>query len=424
GLAVRGSKVGPDFIDPGYHALATGAPSRNLDAWICGEQSIPALAARAAGAADLLVVEGVMGLFDGAAPSPDRVPPAGLGPLGLASTAHIASVLAAPVILVVDGSSLSGSVAAIIHGYATFSSRVSIAGVILNRVGSDSHEEMLRASAAETSVPVLGVLRRDPALTWRDRHLGLVPVVESPARVEASLAELAAAIEGSCDLDAIARIAATAEEVHVDPLAPTVISGRARIAVAGGKAFSFVYPDNLERLAEAGGEILEFDPMTADSLPEGTDAVYIGGGFPEVYAAELSANAPLINSVRAHVQRGGVTWAECGGLVFLSKSLDGSRLCGVLPTLTHMTQRLSLGYRRATVRTASPLADAGDVLLGHEFHYSTSEPAGDALEITGRTGTNLGGFASPTLLASYLHLHLGADPRPAERLVAAATRPS
>ncbi len=411
GYRVAAAKVGPDFIDPGYHALATGRPSRNLDSWICGEAAIAPLAGRSAAGADLLVVEGVMGLFDGAR---------GDGPD--ASTASIARLLDAPVLLVVDASAMSRSVAAIVHGYASFESDLRVAGVVLNRVGSPGHLELLREALAPLGVPVLGALRRDDAWAWRDRHLGLVPAVEQPAAVTASLERLAAATLRSVDLDAIVALARSATTRSVDDPVLPERAGQARVAVAGGPAFSFVYRDNLEALVAAGAELLDFDPLSDPALPAGTEALYIGGGFPEVYAAELASNKALLADVRARVSNGLVTWAECGGLLWLARSLDGVALAGVLPTDAEMTSRLTLGYRTAAARRDTPLATAGTVLRGHEFHYSTLDPPGDALRLRGWQVEALGGFATPRLMASYLHLHLGGDPAPACRFVATASR--
>ena len=410
GLVVGAAKVGPDFIDPGYHALAVGRPSRNLDAWICGPDAVPALAGRAAAGAGVLVVEGVMGLFDG---SGDATGPP-------ASTAQVAGLLAAPVLLVVDASAVGASVAAMVHGFATFDPAVTVAGVVLNRVGSDSHEAMLRSALAPVGVPVLGALRRSPDYSWRDRHLGLVPVVEQPDAVRRSVTALAAAVARDCDLDAVLALARSAAPQEIaDPPAARA-QRRAVVAVAGGAAFSFTYPDNLERLAEAGAELVVFDPLVDDRLPPDATALYAGGGFPEVFAAGLAANRPLLDDVRAKVGAGLVTWAECGGLLWLARSLDDHLLAGVLPADGRMTDRLTLGYRRATVRTASPLGPAGTELRGHEFHYSTLDPAGDAIDWSGRAGAGRCGFAGPSLLASYVHLHLGAAPALAERFVARA----
>jgi cobyrinic acid a,c-diamide synthase len=194
------------------------------------------------------------------------------------------------------------------------------------------------------------------------------------------------------------------------------------VAVAAGPAFSFTYPDNLELLAQAGAELVAFDPLTEPQLPEGVCGLYAGGGFPEVFAAGLAANRPLLDDVRTRVGDGLVTWAECGGLLWLSRSLDDHLLAGVVPADGRMTDRLTLGYRRARLRTASPLGPAGTELRGHEFHYSTLEPPGDAVDWTGRAGAGRAGYAGPTLLASYVHLHLAADPTLAERFVARARR--
>ena len=414
GVAVASAKVGPDFIDPGYHALATGRLGRNLDAWISGAEHLPALAARAAVGAEVLVVEGVMGLFDGAAEPDDP---------DTASTAQCARLLQAPVVLVVDAAAVSRSVAATVYGFARFDARVEVAGVVLNRVGSDGHETLLREAIAPLGVPVLGALRRDDAFAWRDRHLGLVPVVEQTESVTDSLRRLGAAIEAQCDVDGLLDLARQAPAVAAPelPSARPVATG-VRIGVAGGPAFSFVYPDNLEALTAAGAELVPFDPRSDARLPEALDGLYIGGGFPEVFAAELTANRPMLDDVRAAVGAGLVTLAECGGLLWLARSLDGHPMAGVLAADAAMTERLSLGYRRAVARVDTPVAKAGLELRGHEFHYSQTTPPGDALELWGRFGHGTAGFGGPTLLASYLHLHFGADPEPAERFVETAAR--
>ena len=410
GSRVGAAKVGPDFIDPGYHAVAAGRPSRNLDIWMSGADAIPPLAARAGDGCDILVVEGVMGLFDGAG---DGTP---------SSTADVADLLGAPVLLVVDASAMSQSIAALVHGYATFDSRLCIAGVLLNRVGSAGHEQMLRDALAPLSIPVVGVLHRDDRLVWRDRHLGLVPVVERAGEIRASVDRLAVEIARTCDLDAIERIARRAPRAAVGELAEPRRVGAARIAVAAGPAFSFLYPDNLEALTAAGAEIVPFDPMTAPALPDGCVGLVAGGGFPEVYAAELAANRSLLDDVGARVRAGLVVWAECGGLLWLADRLDGTPMAGVVPTTATMTDRLTLGYRRATMRVDSPLGPMGTVLRGHEFHYSRCEPDGDAIELTAHHGRGTAGFAGERLLASYLHVHLGNRPDVAERFVGRALR--
>ena len=397
GLHPAGAKAGPDFIDPGYHALACGRAPRNLDPWLCGAAAIPGLAARAAEGAGLLVVEGVMGLFDGAA---DGSP---------SSTADVARLLDAPVILVVDASGMSRSVAAVVHGFRTWDPTLRIAGVILNRVGSDVHEAMLR-EALDSDLPVLGVLRRDDRFTWRDRHLGLVPVAERRPEVAQALDTLAAAVAESVDLDAVVRLAASAPARATAPVALPPPGPPVRIAVAAGHAFTFTYTDTLDALAAGGAEIVPFDPCTAAALPPDLDGLLAGGGFPEVYAAELAANRPLLDDVAAAMGRGLPTWAECGGLLWLAGSLDGHRMAGVVPGTAVLTDRLTLGYRTATANRDTPVGPTGTTLRGHEFHYSRIDPPGDALTLSGRWGNHADGTATPTLLATYLHHHPGGDP--------------
>jgi len=416
GTRVAAAKVGPDFIDPGYHALATGRPGRNLDPWMCGDETVVALAAWGARDSDLLIVEGVMGLFDGA------------GTTSVSSTAHVATLLQAPVVLVVDAAAMSSSVAAVVHGFATIDAGVTVSGVVLNRVGSDRHEALLRAALEPLDIPVLGTLRRDDQLAWRDRHLGLVPVVEHPAEVAAALDRLADAIAAQVDLDLVCRLAQRAPRLAVAEPPTAAPGGRCRIAVAGGPAFSFGYPDNLELLAQAGAELVPFDPTRDPVLPEGVGGLIAGGGFPEVFAAALADNKPLLADTRARVEKGLVVWAECGGLLWLGRQLDGHRLCGVVNADGRMTDRLTLGYRTATFRQATPLGPADTVVRGHEFHYSSLEPPGEALALVGSSGhamgghAAVGGWASPTMLASYLHIHLGGAPHLATQLVRTITQ--
>ena len=393
------AKVGPDFIDPGYHALASGRPPRNLDAWLCGEEAIAPLAARAADGAGLLVIEGVMGLFDGAADG------------RASSTADVARLLGAPVILVVDAAALAGSVAAIVHGFATLDPSVAVAGVILNRVGSDGHETQLREALVPLGVPVLGALRRDDRLTWRDRHLGLVPVAEQPDTVVRSLDALGAAVAERLDLGALVALARSAPPLPVPAAVPLPEPGPSvRVAVAGGPAFTFTYADTVDALAAGGADVVPFDPLRDPALPEAVDGLVVGGGFPETFAAELAANRPLLADAAARVRAGLATWAECGGLLWLARELDGHPMAGVVPTAGRMTDRLRLGYRTATTAAAGPLGPAGTTFRGHEFHYSRTDPGGDALHLASRFGEGPEGFAGPRLLATYVHHHPGGDP--------------
>lgn len=408
GRAVTGFKVGPDFIDPSYHALATGRPGRNLDAFLSGPDLVAPLFVHGAAGADLAIVEGVMGLFDGTR-----------GGGELASTAQVAKLLRAPVLLVVDCSGMARSVAALVHGFANFDPELRLAGVALNRVASERHEELLRGALESLGVPVLGVLRRRRDLATPERHLGLVPVAERRAEARRTVAELAAAVAGGCDLDAVAAVAASAPVLRADPWDPCAAasdrpgplasagppgrsglpgrsgppgspsrSGRfgppglpgrprrsVRVAVASGPAFSFVYQENLELLEANGAELVEFDPTADERLPTGSAALYLGGGFPETYAEPLAANKPLRAAVRRFALSGRPMVAECGGLLYLARRLDGQPMCGVLEAEGRMTGRLTLGYRQASAATPSPLAEPGRTIRGHEFHYSALEPA-------------------------------------------------
>ncbi|MFE1830277.1 cobyrinate a,c-diamide synthase [Streptomyces yangpuensis] len=420
GLAVSPHKAGPDYIDPGYHALATGRPGRNLDAFMCGPELVAPLFAHGAAGCDLAVVEGVMGLYDGAA-----------GRGELASTAQVAKLLRAPVVLVVDASSQSRSVAALVHGFASFDPQVRLGGVILNKVGSDRHEVMLREALEEAGMPVLGVLRRAPQVATPSRHLGLVPVAERHADALAAVAALAEQVRAGCDLDALMALARTAPPLSCDPWSPATARtggggaaphGRPVVAVAGGAAFTFSYAEHAELLTAAGAEVVTFDPLRDEALPEGTAGLVIGGGFPEVYAPELSANEALRGAVAAFAAAGGPVAAECAGLLYLARSLDGKPMCGVLDADARMSERLTLGYREAVAVSDSSLAAAGTRLRGHEFHRTVIEPGAGAAPAWGFTHPErrVEGFVRQGVHASYLHTHWAAEPSVARRFAEAA----
>ncbi|MED7950482.1 cobyrinate a,c-diamide synthase [Streptomyces sp. BE303] len=429
GLAVSPHKVGPDYIDPGYHGLAAGRPGRNLDAFMCGPERIAPLFLHGAAGADVAVVEGVMGLYDGAS-----------GRGELASTAHVAKLLRAPVVLVVDASSQSRSVAALVHGFASWDPEVRLAGVILNRVASDRHEQLLREALEEGSgVPVLGSVRRSAAVATPSRHLGLIPAVERSAEALRAVADMGELVAASVDLDAVLALARTAPPLDAEPWDPAAEmaelvaagvpvagaprAGAPRIAVAGGAAFSFSYAENTELLTAAGAEVVPFDPLHADGLPEGTAGLVIGGGFPELYVRELSANGQLRSAIAAFAASGGPVAAECAGLLYLGRELDGLPMCGVLDTAARMTERLTLGYREAVALHDSPLAPTGTRVRGHEFHRTVCEPgAGERAAWGWRlpTGPRTEGFAAGNVHASYLHLHWAGSPQLAASFAAAA----
>ncbi|MCJ1680306.1 cobyrinate a,c-diamide synthase [Streptomyces sp. APSN-46.1] len=495
GLAVSPHKAGPDYIDPGYHALATGRPGRNLDAFMCGPELVAPLFAHGAAGCDLAVVEGVMGLYDGAA-----------GRGELASTAQVAKLLRAPVVLVVDASSQSRSVAALVHGFASFDPQVRLGGVILNKVGSDRHEAMLREALEEAGTPVLGVLRRAPQVAAPSRHLGLVPVAERRADALAAVAALADQVRAGCDLEGLLALARTAPALACEAWSPATALARswgaapnpapqspaglelrsaqsspagrvalrapsglhqpnpaspafearglgqspgprpnpaspafeARglgrspgprpvVAVAGGAAFTFSYAEHTELLQAAGADVVTFDPLRDEALPPGTTGLVIGGGFPEVYAPELSANEPLRKAVADFAAAGGPVAAECAGLLYLARSLDGKPMCGVLDADARMSERLTLGYREAVAVSDSALAAVGTRLRGHEFHRTVIEPGAGAAPAWGFTHPErrVEGFVQQGVHASYLHTHWAAEPSVARRFTeAAATTPA
>ncbi|MFF4584782.1 cobyrinate a,c-diamide synthase [Streptomyces sp. NPDC001388] len=420
GLAVSPHKVGPDYIDPGYHALATGRPGRNLDAYLCGPELVAPLFLHGARGCDLAVVEGVMGMYDGAA-----------GEGELASTAHVAKLLRAPVVLVVDASSQSRSVAALVHGFASWDPEVRVGGVILNKVASDRHEELLRDALDSAGVPVLGALRRAEQVNTPSRHLGLVPVAERRGAAVEAVAAMAAQVADGCDLAALEALARSAGAVPGGSVPWTPVlpahgrpsrSDRQRaplVAVAGGEAFTFSYAEHTELLAAAGAEVVTFDPLRDESLPEGTAGLVVGGGFPEVYAAELSANEPLRKAVAALAESGAPVAAECAGLLYLCRELDGLPMCGVLDATARMSERLTLGYRDAVAVSDSVLAPAGTRMRGHEFHRTVVEPGAGTAPAWGVRAPDrrVEGFVHQGVHASYLHTHWAAEPGVARRFV-------
>jgi len=421
GLTVQGFKVGPDYIDPSYHALASGRPGRNLDAFLAGTELICPLARHGAAGADVAIVEGVMGLFDGAS-----------GRGELASTAHVAKLLEAPVLLVIDAASMARSAAAVVHGYRSFDPDVDVAGVVLNKVGSDHHEQLLREAIEPLGVPVVGALRRDERVTAPERHLGLVPALEHEARTRASLAALGEAAAARVDLDAVLALARGAPASRGPSWSPDPAAGsvgeRAVVAISAGPAFSFHYAENVELLRAAGAEVAPFDPLADETLPEDAGALVLAGGFPEVYVEELASNVALRGEVARFARSGRPVVAECGGLLYLCEELDGRPMCGVIGARARMAGRLAIGYREATAVAPSTCWQRGEAVRGHEFHYSVVEPAdgGDAAawRLTARGRTANEGHASGSVHASYLHVHWAAFPHAARRLAAAAAAPA
>ena len=427
GRVVSGHKIGPDYIDPGYHELATGRAGRNLDPHlIYPERIIPLLLHQASGAA-IAVIEGVMGLHDGK-----------MGTGGFASTAHVAALTRTPVVLVMDIARQSRTAAAIAAGMAAFDERVTVAGVILNRAGSARNVTEISRALEDAGLPVLGVLPDDEAISAPSRHLGLVPAAERDISAE-TVARLGEQVARHLDVDALLDVAATAPDLEGDVWDPAAEIGpgawtdpgtrgpayrdRPVVAVAGGRAFTFRYAETEELLRAAGCEVVTFDPLTDTSLPAGTRGIYLGGGFPEVYAGELAANRALLRDLRDAVTGGVPTVAECAGLLYLARTLDGAPMAGIVPADAAMSKRLTLRYPAATSVRDSLLTRAGERVTGHEFHRTRTSPAaggsasdhGPAWEIDGAVS----GFAADTWHASYLHVHWAGHPFLARRFAEA-----
>ncbi|WP_253766945.1 cobyrinate a,c-diamide synthase [Goodfellowiella coeruleoviolacea] len=401
GMVVSGHKVGPDYIDPGYHALATARPPRNLDPFLQGEHRVVPLLLHGAAGADIAVIEGVMGLFDGA-----------LGTEGFASTAHVARLVDAPVVLVVDASAASRSVAATVLGFARYDPGVRLAGVILNKLGSSRHEEEIRAALIPTGVPVLGALRRNDIVHTPSRHLGLVPVGERAERARRLLVDLAGWLADGVDLAALVRLAGQASPLTGEVWQPERRAAPAHpvpVAVAAGPAFTFRYTETVELLTACGLDVVDLDPLRDKALPEGCAGLYFGGGFPEVHAEELAANRDLRADVARAARRGMPVVAECAGLLYLCRELDGRPMAGVLAATARMTSRGALGYRTATAPSANLLAGEGHRVTGHEFHRTEVVPTQGETAAWRWDGRGEG-FASATLHASYLHVHWAGYP--------------
>ncbi|HLO78828.1 MAG TPA: cobyrinate a,c-diamide synthase [Magnetospirillum sp.] len=402
GVRVASAKVGPDYIDPQFHAAATGRPCVNLDAWAMRPDSVAGLAGGLAADADLVVCEGVMGLFDGAAvPEGEHA----------GATADVAALTGWPVVLLIDGRGMTGSAAAVLAGFARFRDDVRIKGVVFNRVAGDKHKRMITQACARAcpQVDILGFLPKLDWLAVPSRHLGLVQACEHPD-LAAFLNAAAAAVGEHVAVDrllGLARPSALAGAVPV-PLPPL---GQ-RIAVARDSAFAFAYPALLDGWRRAGAELTLFSPL-ADQAPDG-DAVYLPGGYPELHAGRLAANHRFLAGLRAHAAKGAAVFGECGGYMVLGQGLtdgDGTRhpMAGLLPLETSFARRrLHLGYRQARLLADSPLGVAGTIFRGHEFHYATilSEGGAPLFQVADAAGTDLGtvGLRAGSVFASFVHL--------------------
>lgn len=422
GLIVQPFKCGPDFIDPGHHQRVCGRPSRNLDGWMLAPSTNRAIFGRHAATADISVVEGVMGLFDGASRSS-----------GAGSTAEMATMLGLPIIFVVDASKMGASAAALVHGFATFDPAVTLAGAIFNKVGSASHYGLLKEAVERAGDTVsLGYLLRDEQLRIPERYLGLVTADERVLS-EQAVAHLADGIEQHVDLDRVLQVAAVvaarAERAAFAPAAAPV-----RIGVARDRAFCFYYEDNLDALRAAGAHLVEFSPLDDRDLPDTLDALYFGGGYPELWADTLVANQTMRTAVQRFVAAGKPVYAECGGLMYLAQSIhdrDGRRwpMVGALPFDVVMTERLQrFGYVEVTMTRDCLLGAAGTTARGHSFHCSriaddpAEIPRAFQLRYTLASTDEHEGFSTGNILASYIHLHFQSNPALAPSLVRSVAR--
>ena len=417
GLKVQSYKVGPDYIDPGYHRLASGYPAHNLDSWLMPEDKLREIFIRTSKEADISVVEGVMGLYDG-------------GRSGVSSTAEIAKLLDAPVVLVIDAKSMGASAAAIALGFREYDPQVKLAGVILNRLGSDTHRLMIEKAMQEIGIPVLGAIKRDDSLAMPERHLGLLPVEENQRELEAVEA-IGRAVVSQTDLVSIIRLADKAGEMELadDSNAVTEDDKNVTIAVARDDAFSFYYPESLRILEKSGARIILFSPLKDKELPF-CDGVILGGGFPEMFAEALRCNYTMLESIKNAAESGMPIYSECGGFMYLTQAMidfDGIEhtMAGVLPCRVQMNKKLQMvGYVSAEMNTDTVLGPKGTRLHGHEFHFSSEiipeKDCRDRAFTFTRMRNNAvyqAGYAWKNVLGSYLHLHFAGCPEAADYFV-------
>ncbi len=411
GLMVQPFKAGPDFIDASHHAQVCHVPPRNLDTWMCDDDLVQHVFQSAARAADISVIEGVMGLYDGFGPREDR-----------GSTAYLAKLLRSPVILVIDAARTSSSAAAIALGFREYDRGVNLAGVVLNNVGSEGHYEWLRDSVEGIGIACLGYLRHKPEMSIPERHLGLVPSFErAPAREFQD--ELLRQIESGVGIDRIIRIARSAPSLPDTNLSFPRRPKRVTVAVARDRAFNFYYHEHLSLLTGLGAELVYFSPLEDSTLPE-ADALYIGGGFPEVFGRELGENRGMLKSIQRSAKRGLPIYGECGGLMYLCREIvdfEGRRhqMVGLVPASAVMSDRLSLGYIEVEALCDSLICRQGERLKAQTFHRSLLEDDDfqPCYRIRHSNGEALDGYSTENVLASYVHAYFPNTPSLASRLI-------
>ena len=416
GLKVQSYKIGPDYIDPGYHKLASGRPAHNLDTWLVSKEKLNEIFQKTAQDADIAVIEGVMGLYDG-------------GKNGISSTAEIAKLLDAPVLLVINAKSMGESAAAIALGFKNYDPTVDIRGVIINRLGSPTHRSMIEEALDKLDIAAYGAIMRNDAMILPERHLGLVPVEENRKEKE-TVEEIGKTIAREVDIDRVITLAKSASEL---PKVEERSYGKAhdvKIAVARDDAFSFYYPESLAVLEEYGAEIIPFSPLKDNKLPE-CDGLILGGGFPEMFAKELYDNEGMRTSIHEAAEAGLPIYAECGGFMYLMKRMidfekNAYPMLGIVPGEVEMNRKLqTVGYVSATMQRDTVLGKKGTVLHGHEFHFSSECAPTEGVEYprafefvrTRKKEPYDAGYASGNILGSYLHLHFAGCPQAAEHFV-------
>ena len=413
GLNVQAYKVGPDYIDTGFHEIASGKASHNLDSWLVGEKKLGEIFFFGSKCAEIALIEGVMGLYDG-----------GLG--GVSSTAQISQILASPVILVIDVKSMGTSAAAIALGFREFDKNVNLAGVILNRVGSDSHKKIITDALEKLNIKCFGAIKRNAEFILPERHLGLVPTAEN--NFAEIIDKICATVESEVDIDALLKIANSAPPISFEKsLSPIPSSLSPKIAVAKDAAFNFYYEESLNELEKLGAEIVYFSPLESETLPANISGLIIGGGFPEIFAEKLQANKKIRASILTAAENNLPIYAECGGFMYLMNGItdfDGKNfeMCGVIPACAVMTDKLqTVGYVEAEILKDCIIGKAGEKLHAHEFHFSTAEILTDKNIFSCkrmRTGKFYrAGFTEKNIVASYLHIHFAGCPNAAESFV-------
>ena len=431
GLTTAGFKIGPDYVDAGYLGLASGRHGRNLDPRLVGAGLVPGLFSYGAEGSDVAIVEGTMGLYDGLSGRADE-----------SSTAQVAGALRAPVVLVVDAASMGQSVAALVHGFRSYDELLWLGGVVLTRVASDRHEQILRASLDELGVPVLGVLRRSDITPLPPRNHGLVPVTDHSVDAVRAVRRLGERMLDCLELERMLTLARSAPPLSADPWSPAAAveadrpadadsayasddlddEQRPLVAVAGGGSFWYGYAETAELLTAAGARVAPFDPLRDEQLPAGSKALVIGGGFPEVYADELAANTRLQDEVVGLARAGGPIYAENAGLLWLVKEFDNRAMCGVFDASAASTNMLVLGYRDAVARASSSVVKIGARVTGHKHHRTLVTPrAGDSAAWQWQGGRPEG-FIWRKVHASYLNVHWAGYPEMARRFVQAIER--